>query len=260
MAQSSWPFENIDTSETQFSQWARHIGEGVAPSQLNELAVYADSSGMVVKVPTGQAMVRGHYYSNTAEESLVIAAADVSNPRIDAIVLQLDPSANTIVLTVLEGTPAGSPVAPTLTQTDAGIYQLLLATVEVGAGATAIDANDVTDLRTFLGVNASDVVNTVKTVSGTTYTLVAEDKGKIIRFTSSSAVTLTVNDVLAQGERVDIYQKGTGLVTFTDGAGVTLEGAGSTGSNLAITEQYAAATILCDGSGVYAIVGKVAAV
>jgi hypothetical protein len=58
MAQSSWPFENVDTSETQFSQWARNIGEGVRPDALNELEVYADSTGMQVKAKSGQAMVR----------------------------------------------------------------------------------------------------------------------------------------------------------------------------------------------------------
>jgi hypothetical protein len=90
MAQSAWPFENIDTSESQFSQWARNIGEGVKGSSGGtELKVYGDSSGMQVKVPAGYAMVRGHYYSNTAIETLTIAAAHATLARIDSVVVEL---------------------------------------------------------------------------------------------------------------------------------------------------------------------------
>ena len=151
MAQSSWPFENIDTSETQFSQWARNIGEGVKTGSLNELEVFADSTGMQVKVKSGQAMVRGHYYQNTAEVILTVTAADLSNPRIDTVLIELDPSANTIVLRVVAGTPAASPTPTALVQTDSGVYQFKLAEVLVAAGAITIIAGAVTDGRTYLG-------------------------------------------------------------------------------------------------------------
>ena len=151
MAQSSWPFENIDTSETQFSQWARNIGEGVKTGSLNELEVFADSTGMQVKVKSGQAMVRGHYYQNTAELTLTVTAADLSNPRIDTVLIELDPSANTIVLKVVAGTPAASPTPTALVQTDSGVYQFKLAEVLVATGAITIIAGAVTDGRTYLG-------------------------------------------------------------------------------------------------------------
>ena len=151
MAQSSWPFENIDTSETQFSQWARNIGEGVKTGSLNELEVFADSTGMQVKVRSGQAMVRGHYYQNTAEVILTVTAADLSNPRIDTVLIELDPSANTIVLKVVAGTPATSPTPTALVQSDSGVYQFKLAEVLVATSAITIIAGAVTDGRTYLG-------------------------------------------------------------------------------------------------------------
>lgn len=150
MAQTSWPFDNVDTTETQFSQWARNIGEGVRVATGTDLLVYGDSSGMQVKVNIGQSMVRGHYYYNDALVTLPITTANASNPRIDNVVLELDPSANTILLKVVAGTPAASPVAPTLTQTDAGIWQQLLATVTVPAAAATISAGNVTDSRSFV--------------------------------------------------------------------------------------------------------------
>ena len=157
MAQTSWPFENIDTSETQFSQWARNIGEGVKTGALNELEVFADSTGMQVKAKSGQAMVRGHYYQNTAQETLTVTAADLTNPRIDTVVIELDPSANTILLKVIAGAPAVSPSPTALVQTDSGVYQFKLAQILVDAGATTIAAEKVTDYRTYLGTFEGDV-------------------------------------------------------------------------------------------------------
>lgn len=162
MAQTSWPFENIDTSETQFSQWARNIGEGVKSGSLNELETYGDSTGLQVKVKSGQAMVRGHYYQSTAEEILTIPTADTTNPRIDLVVVELDPSANSITLKVVAGTAAGSPSAPTLTQTDAGVYQLQLAEVAVAANATTITAENVTDSRSYLGTGGTTGLSDAK--------------------------------------------------------------------------------------------------
>jgi hypothetical protein len=147
MAQKGWPFENIDTSETEFSLWARNIGEGVINDKGLELEPYADGSGMNVKVKTGQVLIRGHYYENTTEVTLTIAVADPSLPRIDRVVLRLDPSANTVALAVLTGTPNASPSAPALTQSESAVYELPLATVAVSAAAVVISAGNVTSER-----------------------------------------------------------------------------------------------------------------
>lgn len=154
MAESSFPFQAVDTTETQFSQWSRHIihggrsGVNGVPGDTTLLAS-ANSSGMQVTVTAGQAMVRGHYYVSNASSSLAIGEAN-TNPRIDSIVLQLDPALNSIVLQVVPGTPASSPVAPTLTQTDSAVYQFKIADVRVEASATTIDAGKVTDTRQFM--------------------------------------------------------------------------------------------------------------
>lgn len=149
MAQSSFPFENVDTSETQFSQMFRNFAAGVNGTPSGTELKVTSGTGLQVNVAAGQAMVRGHYYISTASEALTIAAANPTNPRIDSIVLTLDPTANSIVLAVVTGTPASSPVAPTLTQTDAGIFQYQLATVAVAAGAGSVGT--ITDTRNFFG-------------------------------------------------------------------------------------------------------------
>lgn len=156
MAQSSFPFENLDTNETQFSQWATNFqktGVKGIPGDTN-LLVLGDNSGMQVRVNAGEAFVRGFYYYNSLQATVVIPAAPSAGlSRIDSIVLNLDVVANSIVLAVVSGTAAttGTQVAPALTQTTTGIYQLLLANVNVTGGASSILSTDVTDWRTFMG-------------------------------------------------------------------------------------------------------------
>lgn len=166
MAQTSWPFENLDTSETQYSYLMRNLGQGVVSGRGNELEPYGDGSGLNVKVKDGEALVRGHYFSSTGTETLVFTTADPSLPRIDSVVLKLDPTANSILLTVKPGTPNASPAAPSLIQTDTGIYELLIANVAVGAGATAISLGNVTDARTLFSPWTGEVTVDISDVTG----------------------------------------------------------------------------------------------
>lgn len=253
MAQTSWPFENVDTTETQFSQWARNIGEGVkGASTGTDLKPFADASGMTVKVPAGQAMVRGHYYASTAQETLTVTAAHATNPRIDTVVLELDPVANSIVLKVVAGTAASSPVAPTLTQTDSGVYQFPLANVSVLAAVTNIASDKLTDRRTFLGSQSAGNLATTLTDKSANYSIVSGDKNTYIRSTGS-AITVTIDNVLGQGDSVNFIQAGSGQITFQAGTGVTLYSADSL---VKTAKQYAGATVTAGGSGVYYLIGN----
>lgn len=153
MAELSFPFEDVDVSEVQFGAWAsnfQNYGVKGIPGDSN-LLVSGDNSGMQVRVAAGEAFVRGHYYQNTTQATVTLTAANASLPRIDAIVLELDITLNRIILKAVAGTAAASPVAPTLTQTTSGIYQLLLGYVSVAASATSIVAGNVTDARSFMG-------------------------------------------------------------------------------------------------------------
>jgi hypothetical protein len=152
MTQTSWPFEDADTTEAQFSQLFRRLqSSGVSGSPATtDLKATGDSSGMNVKVSSGYAIVRGHAYANDAVVTLTIDTAS-ANPRIDVVVLRLDPTANSIVLAVVKGTAAASPTVPSLTQSDIDTFELPIAQVLVGASVTTISAGNVTDFRSFLG-------------------------------------------------------------------------------------------------------------
>jgi hypothetical protein len=152
MAELSWPFENQDTTETEYSELFKRLqNDGVAGDPTtNLLRVTGDSSGMNVKLAAGFAIVRGHIYHNTAELTLTISPA-AAQPRIDLVVLELDPTGNAITAKVIDGTASATPTPPTLTQTNDAIYQLAIASVAVGANVTTISAGNVTDTRPFTG-------------------------------------------------------------------------------------------------------------
>jgi hypothetical protein len=155
MAITSWPFAAQSTTETQFGQLfsaQNEFGVSGQPSST-DLKVTGDSTGMNVKVAAGFAIVRGFAFYSTAQETVTIAAAN-TNPRIDLVVLRLAPASDSITLAVVAGTPAASPVAPTLTQNTAangGVYEMEIGRVTVGANVVTITAGSVSDTRPFLG-------------------------------------------------------------------------------------------------------------
>jgi hypothetical protein len=158
MSITSWPFHNGSSGTPVYEdQWTR-MARQWAPSGVvgypldSQFQVYANNSGREVHVRAGVACVRGHWVRSTAEETLPVAANPSGDPRADRVVLRLDPSANSITLAVLTGTPAGGiigPLPPTPETTDTGVYDLPLAVVNVGPGVAAITAPDVSDERVY---------------------------------------------------------------------------------------------------------------
>jgi len=153
MAEQSFPFENIDTTESQFSEWATNFQEtGVQGSPTGtELGITVTGSDLNLTIAAGQAFIRGHYYINTDDLVLAVTSAG-TDTRIDIVVVELDPEANTIVTKIVSGTAVASdPVAPTLTQSATGIYQLPIATLTIPNSTVVITSGMLVDTRTFMG-------------------------------------------------------------------------------------------------------------
>jgi hypothetical protein len=96
--------------------------------------------------------------------------------------------------------------------------------------------------------------------TGTTYTTVLTDDGKLITCSNASAIALTIppNSSVAYGigTQINIAQLGAGQVTITAGAGVTLN---SAGSKLKTDAQYAVATCVKTDTNTWFVVGNVKA-
>lgn len=137
MAQTSRFWESVSYSDDNFAEVLnRLLTDAVVGGVGNELVVAA-GTGLQVTVNTGEAWVNGVWYQNTASVTLTCGAGDPSNPRIDRVVIRKSASGNTCELAIVAGTPAGSPTAPSLTQTTA-TWEISLAQVAIAAGASAV--------------------------------------------------------------------------------------------------------------------------
>ncbi|MBT2723043.1 hypothetical protein [Bacillus sp. ISL-46] len=169
MTQSYFPFSNSPIlNQAQWSKVAQHwLGTGVIKGLLNELQVYADSTGMQIKTKSGQVYLKGHFFESDAEEVLAISTADITNPRIDRVIVRVDWVTNNIQLAVLQGVPAASPAVPALTQ-NTSRWEISLAQVRVNANVSTITSGNITDERSYVKNANSEVAWTNLTLTGGT--------------------------------------------------------------------------------------------
>lgn len=96
--------------------------------------------------------------------------------------------------------------------------------------------------------------------TGTAYTLVLADSGKVIETNNASANTLTVppNSSVAfpVGVQITVLQTGAGQTTLVAGSGVTVN---SADGNLKITGQWSAATLLKRATDTWVAIGDLSA-
>ena len=103
-----------------------------------------------------------------------------------------------------------------------------------------------TDLNTAL------ITETPNAQTGTSYTLVASDAGKMVTLSNAASVTCTVNSsVFTANSRVDIIQLGAGQVTF---AGTATRRANPSGANK-LTGQYSGASLWFISASEYVFLG-----
>ena len=120
------------------------VGDGVLKNVDNELQVVANS-GLNIAVKSGRAIVKNKWLKNNSLYFIEITP-DSSYPYIELIVVDYDYSERKVSINTVKGTPASSPVAPSITRTD-DRYMLVLASILVPANATSISQSNITDKR-----------------------------------------------------------------------------------------------------------------
>ncbi len=98
---------------------------------------------------------------------------------------------------------------------------------------------------------------TLNAQTGTTYTLVITDNGRLVTLSNAAAITLTVplnaTVAFATGAIINIQQIGAGQVTVAGAAGVTLNGTGTK-----TRAQWSAASLVKTATDTWTLIGDIA--
>lgn len=131
------------------------INDGIFASQGDKFIVVEDTpASMDVVVGSGRAWFNHTWTLNDADLDVTVPTAHATLNRIDIVYLEVDESTRTNSIDIVSGTPATTPVAPTLTQTST-VHQYALAHIYVGAAATSIGQEDITNK---IGLSATPFV------------------------------------------------------------------------------------------------------
>jgi hypothetical protein len=243
--------QNYADSTARTAALGTAVAEGMVSylQDTNLIEVYDGSSwvnftGDITGVTAGTALTgggtSGDVTLNVDQSALTLAQSQVTN-----LVSDLGGKQATI-----------TGAATTITSSNLTASRAL---VSDGSGKVAVSAVTSTELGYVDGVTSNiqtqlnakeDIAKSVDNKTAN-YTIVAADKNHIIRSTGS-AITITIANVLAIGERIDFLQDGAGQITFAAGAGVTIR---SKDSKLKTAAQYSGATIICVASGIYHLIG-----
>ena len=139
----------------------------------------------------------------------------------------------------------GTPASGALTNCTA------LPAAQVAAGTMA-SGHTIPDPTLTFSINAQ---------TGTTYTPVLADSGKIVTLNNGSAITLTIppNSSVAYpvGSSLTFISIGAGLTTFAQGTGVTIASVGGTATAPIITAQHGSATAIKIATDTWQVVGGI---
>ncbi len=150
MAITSGFFNSINGDRKYTAEQIGNYFEGIISNGIlrgigNEFTVQA-GDGMNIKIGTGRAIINCHWIKNSTIVTLPISAANPQYNRIDAVKLRLDlnEASRKIEIIVDTGIPNSAAKTPTRS---GNVYELIIAYVNVTAGATNITQNNITDCR-----------------------------------------------------------------------------------------------------------------
>jgi len=238
---------------------------------INEEIVFiTDQTGDTMTIVRGRAGTSPTTHSAGASVKHVLSSYDLSNfqatvPPVASLPFSGSTSGTTTVqATAIAGTNTLT-LPPTNNDTLVG-----RATTDTLTNKTINVANNtLTGVATLAGTETltnktltAPVINTAKinlalnAQTGTTYTLVAADSGKLVTSSNASPVVITIPpSVFAAGEQINVQSIGAGLTSFVAGAGVTVTSTGATSAAPILRAQFSAATIICTASNTFTVIG-----
>lgn len=205
-----------------------------------------------IEVTAGSALVNGTLFISDATETLAVTTNGSGNARIDTVILSKDFTAQTVRLVVKAGTPAASPVPPSLTQTANVLWEIPLYDIAVANGFLTITAADLTPRAEY--ANAADGVYLDMVLNNSGGEL---NTGDVVVWDTSANRAVTTTTSGSNPDVAGVWQGrtangGYGRV-LTDGIGlVRVNAAVASRGSLLATSTTAKQAAVVTGGGVFA--------
>ena len=187
------------------SMAGRYLPSGVIGASTRTTAdtsltpsIVGGGGGPTFGLTSGEALISGHKYDNSASLQKTSTNNVSGNPRVDRLVLKLDTSAKTITADILLGTPGVSPSPPSIAPSGSNIYLTIARATVAGLGSTY---TNLVDERVFSAIR---FIAGPSTGSGAAMTSgdmwFQTDTGKVIIHNGSGLVDLAtvINGVTVQ--------------------------------------------------------------
>lgn len=217
MAFITYPLNNIDYTAEDAELFHCTRTSGIWAEDSFPISVTGADNN--VTIGTGIAWINNEEFSGKvaalkSAEVLDLGIADSTYPRIDVIAIQFNANNNATDVVIKKGTPATNPVRPSIVRTGA-IYELYLASVYRPAGATAITASNITDLRmdeTVCGLMADSVTKVDMTaIEAQVRNLINNLQNEIDSVRNLSGIMFESEWV--EGDVIPVSKSGTGAKT-----------------------------------------------
>jgi hypothetical protein len=123
-----------------------------------------------------------------------------------------------------------------------------------GTTGQVLSKTSATDLA-FTWIEQDDTTLSFNPQTGTTYTLVAGDVGKLVTTSNAVAVTVTIPaSVFAVGNVINLQSIGVGLTTISGGS-VTITSTGAVVDAPILRAKYSACSIICTAADTFTVIG-----
>lgn len=233
------------------SAWTDAFGGQVTPFSINRTGTTIDTVALAATTVT----VNGVSVNNAS----ILTAGTLPDGRFPATL----PAASGINLTALNATNLGSGTIPdarfpATLPAASGVNLTALNATNLGSGSipnARVPASNVTQHQAALAINTDQLTTDYADDASTAFTVGSGDAESIRRFTSSSAVTITLPNSVpsgwAVGDTMIVIRGGTGTITFSTAGTIRSPGTST------VSVQNGKVAVTLAASGVWELSGNV---